>query len=598
MKNHAVFQVNLEGVLRILSESLYTSPLVFIRELLQNSADAMTARRAACGDFAPQVDITYFSNPGGRQGLVFRDNGIGLTREEVEQFLSRIGSSSKSVDQVFSDRSSYIGQFGIGMLSCFMVSDEIIVRTQSAKTGHAPVKWVGRIDGTYETSDLDETHPEGTSVVLTIREDVTFNQKLLTGLLSDFARFIKTPVSLEADGNAVPFSQSVFSWEAEASPESALEQGHSFFGEYYELSFPFELPLSETSGRMYLLNRPTHHGEQGISRIYIRNMLITSNNRTVLPPWAFFVRAVINSSSLAPTASREDVFKNSQLAAVQQELDQFLKNRLRSIATEAPELLRRIISMHTVAFKSLTLEDPEIGTFIAPWFRFETSRGEMTLQELLDTQPLILFVPDVEEFKRILPVARANDQLIVNAGYIYDPQMFVYFNALYPTHTFQQINAAYFGNSLHDLDYAEHRKLEPALARLQDVLSPYKCELQLKQFEPASIPALFYLSERGSKAKDAADIASESAEPWAFLTQAMNPGNNTPYLSLLYINAKNPVVERLLQNPSAASSASLCELLLFTAMMQSNVPLSNREQQQLNTNLLYVMNKLSNHGNS
>ena len=99
----------------------------------------------------------------GSRHLVAYDNGVGLTEEEVHQFLATIGRSSKRESL---SREDFIGQFGIGLLSAFVVSDEIVVITRSIQEGAPTVKWTGRTDGTYEITTLDNDFSPGTQVYL------------------------------------------------------------------------------------------------------------------------------------------------------------------------------------------------------------------------------------------------------------------------------------------------------------------------------------------------------------------------------------------------------------------------------------------------
>ena len=118
------FQVNLGGMLDILSNHLYKSPDVFIRELLQNGVDAITMRqKRQLGWEGGILSITV--EPGRR--IEFSDNGSGLTEEEIHRFLAVIGQSSKTELVNGKIPEDYIGRFGIGLLSCFMVSDSIVV---------------------------------------------------------------------------------------------------------------------------------------------------------------------------------------------------------------------------------------------------------------------------------------------------------------------------------------------------------------------------------------------------------------------------------------------------------------------------------------
>ena len=158
------FQVNLSGMLDVLSNHLYKSPDVFLRELLQNGADAITLRQKAQPDWnGGKITITV--EPGRR--LIFRDNGAGLSEEGIHRFLAVIGQSSKTELVNGTIPEDYIGRFGIGLLSCFMVSDSIVVHTRPAQGGGAHV-WTGLPDGTYTLEPLEEC-PVGTAVILTAK---------------------------------------------------------------------------------------------------------------------------------------------------------------------------------------------------------------------------------------------------------------------------------------------------------------------------------------------------------------------------------------------------------------------------------------------
>ncbi|MBF1736119.1 MAG: HSP90 family protein, partial [Trueperella pyogenes] len=112
----STFQVDLRGMVDLLSRNLYSGPRVYIRELLQNGLDAIEARSALDPDCPRRVTITIEGRT-----LKCRDSGIGLTEEEAAGLLSTIGASSKR-DELGMARSDFLGQFGIGMLSCFMIS--------------------------------------------------------------------------------------------------------------------------------------------------------------------------------------------------------------------------------------------------------------------------------------------------------------------------------------------------------------------------------------------------------------------------------------------------------------------------------------------
>src|SRR5215831_13901686 len=193
-KSQRAFQVNLGGIIELLSFHLYSGPQVYLRELLQNATDAIQARRKLDPDFGGAINIELAE--GSEPTLVFEDNGIGLTEEEVHQFLATIGLSSKR-DELARQREEFIGQFGIGLLSGFLVTDEIVMVTQSAKPGHPALEWRGRADGQYSLRRLEKPRSEpGTTVFLRAKPDAAsrFEPDYVTHHLRSYGALLPFPI--------------------------------------------------------------------------------------------------------------------------------------------------------------------------------------------------------------------------------------------------------------------------------------------------------------------------------------------------------------------------------------------------------------------
>ena len=131
MSSEQNFRVNLQALVDLLGHHLFLGPGVYLRELVQNSVDAITARRLDdITDHPGHITITPAdASPDGR--LWITDDGIGLNPEDIRAVLSTIGATSKR-DELGFRRGGFLGQFGIGLLSCFMVSDQVDVRTRTA----------------------------------------------------------------------------------------------------------------------------------------------------------------------------------------------------------------------------------------------------------------------------------------------------------------------------------------------------------------------------------------------------------------------------------------------------------------------------------
>ena len=163
--NDYKFKVNLGGMIELLSGHLYSSPNVFVRELLQNCTDAIHVRADKDSDFDLKTAVVEIEVTEDEQ-IIFRDNGTGLNEEEIHRFLSVIGQSSKFDIEKGQAQGDYIGRFGIGLLSCFMVTDTIIVRTVSFRSPDITLEWRGHADGTYTITELSEKRPVGTEIIL------------------------------------------------------------------------------------------------------------------------------------------------------------------------------------------------------------------------------------------------------------------------------------------------------------------------------------------------------------------------------------------------------------------------------------------------
>lgn len=217
------FQVDLHGIVDLLSNHLYSSPRVYLRELLQNAVDAITARQGkepdmACGRIDLLVDDTRLS---------IADTGIGLHPDEVRELLATIGRSSKR-DEIGFARTEFLGQFGIGLLSAFMVAEEIEVLTHPADG--AATLWIGTADGRYSLADADPRAETGTTVTLRPRRGAEqwFKQATVVELVQLFGALL--PVEITVNGERVtdgrapgnpPVRRNAPSWSAMRRTNSA-----------------------------------------------------------------------------------------------------------------------------------------------------------------------------------------------------------------------------------------------------------------------------------------------------------------------------------------------------------------------------------------
>lgn len=588
--NKSVFQVNLSGILQVLSDSLYSNWEVFIRELLQNANDATIVRKNK-EKFDPKVQIDFFKNEH-TATLIVKDNGIGLSAEEMVEFLSKIGSSSKRnpADLIDNNQNSFIGQFGIGLLSCFMVSDTIEVvstNSSSAKT----MKWHGNSDGTYDIEEIEFNEVIGSYVKLVIKPSIPLDNDKLVFLLHKYGDYLPIPIHYSYNlGHETVFNR-IFPWDEKSNfGNEALLLGNSTFNEKFNYYFPIKTLDGQTEGIAYILPKTTYTTNQSNHVLYIKKMFINDSCEDVLPDWAFFLKAIINSNTLSTTASREDVYHNDQLEQVKYELGQSIIHQLVKLSETHGEVLNEIMLTHGQALKAMALEDDDFFNLMGDWFIFPTTEGHLSITEIKQKTKKILFVSDIDEFRQISPIATANKQLLINAGYIYDTPILLKMAENDHHNRISMIDPEYFGNILKDIEVEEYDRNVDNIDLMQRCMIEFDVQIEVKTFEPATLPALYYMSQENIEKRDFENIKNESDDTWAGITNSIidfSPG----FKSKLFLNFNNEIVHKLILNATAKDLNTYLQMIYFNALLMGHYQMTNKELARMNENLLLMINK-------
>uniref|UniRef100_UPI00272BB568 heat shock protein Hsp90 family protein n=1 Tax=Vallitalea guaymasensis TaxID=1185412 RepID=UPI00272BB568 len=171
--------IHSENIFPIIKKWLYSDHDIFVRELISNGCDAITKLKKldAMGETSLPEDNEFKIEvivDDKEKTLTFIDNGIGMTDEEVKQYINQIAFSgaedflNKYKDKANEDQ--IIGHFGLGFYSAFMVAEKVTIDTLSYKEGAKAVRWVSDGGNEYEMSDSDRTE-RGTKITLSISED-------------------------------------------------------------------------------------------------------------------------------------------------------------------------------------------------------------------------------------------------------------------------------------------------------------------------------------------------------------------------------------------------------------------------------------------
>ena len=591
------FQVDLRGVVDLLSRHIYSSPQVFLRELLQNGRDAVIARRQQLAEpiaGGGGIWITPADAEGGE--FVFRDDGIGLTLADVGELLATVGRSSKR-DLFDLPRTDYLGQFGIGLLSCFMVADRIVIHSRPAAGGPG-VEWIGATDGTYTARELDEHETAalaiGTEVRLAPLAGMleTLSSASIVALATRFGEFLDLPVrvTLPRGGEEIINRDAVFLQANVEPPAELIAYGAELLGATPFDAIPLVVPGTATRGTAFVLPYAPSPGSRQSTRVYLGRMLLGERIDELLPDWAFFVRAVLDTEGLQPTASREQLVENESLEYTRSELGAALRRWILQKALAEPHRLAEFVAIHHVALKSLVVHDDELAGVLARWLSVETSAGPMTLDAVMQRSAHVRYAETVDEFRQVAAFADRSSP-IVNGGYIYDAEIVRRLPDIVAGVTVERVTVLGELDNLDSPPMADRPVAHTLEQRATEALRQVSCDVDVRGFEPADLPALAVADPDALRSIGRA-ASQETAPPlWGSVlgrvdkAAAAQRGGQTSARLRLCLNWNNPLVRTLATTDDDAVFSRSIQLVYVQALLAGHRPLQAADRRMLTSAL-------------
>lgn len=573
------FQVDLRGIVEILSHHLYSSPRVYVRELIQNARDALVARERAelpTPQHAATPPIELIVDEA-HHALGVRDTGIGLSESEARQLLSTIGASSKR-GEFAQARRDYLGQFGIGLLSCFLVADQIEVFSRSAKSESAlTMHWVGSGDGTFRVTEAPQPLPTpGTLVWVRARpEDADWVQFDRVELLArQFAQLLPVAITVRRASDparATLVSQRTPAWQL---PEpDAFEWCERTLGTRVLTSFDIEVPAAGVRGRAFISADPNGARSRAGDVVYSAGMFVADDNTQLVPDWAVFARVVLEAGSLPLTASREALQDTALVKDVRAEIGRQLRASIESIAAGGGALFQRFIDAHGTSLLAMAVDDDTMLQFVARHYAWETSAGRVTLAQMPSR---VRYARSIGEFNSYAPLVAAQGGMLVNGGYVSGPEVLESYGR---SQTRVVIEAFSLRRALEKLPQAkpEQQALAQQLHALaQPVLDDIGVALELRDFVPATMLVLAV-----PKASGAFEIEQQEDDPWAALLGGATATPKADPRAKLVLNLRAAAVRALVQVGDAFVRDQAVRALYLLSLLQAGQRLTAEDQRVL-----------------
>jgi molecular chaperone HtpG len=399
------FRAEVQQLLHILANSLYTEREIFLRELISNASDALhriqfemlTNRDVLDPDVELAIRLDFDEEA---HTLTVSDTGVGMTREELIEdlgtiahsgamaFLKGLEEGARPADIRLAD---IIGQFGVGFYAVFMVAEEVVVTSRSYRPDAQAWRWSSRGDSHF-TLGPAEKDDRGTTVEVKLKEDATefASAWRLEQIVKKHSNYVSFPIYI--DDRAI--NQQTALWRA--SPQEVEEQAYADF--YRQLTLDFEKPLlhvhlvADAPVNIRSILYVPRKRERGLLsprtdyglKLYSRKVLIQEYNKDLLPEYLRFVEGVVDSEDIPLNISRETVQSSRAVRHIQKALTGRVIKALRGLAEEQPGDYRAFWDEFGAFIKQGVATNPLGHEDLVPLLRFHSSRSGDDLASLSD----------------------------------------------------------------------------------------------------------------------------------------------------------------------------------------------------------------------
>ncbi|MEN3222160.1 molecular chaperone HtpG [Mycolicibacterium porcinum] len=397
---HLEFQAEARQLLELLVHSVYSNKDSFLRELISNASDALDKLRletmrnkdltADTSDL--HIDIEVERTP---RTLTVRDNGIGMTHDEVVDLIGTLAKSGTAElrqqlqEAKRSAADELIGQFGVGFYSTFMVADKVELLTRKAGESGA-TRWVSSGDGTYTIESLDDA-PQGTSVILHLKpedaddqlHDYTAEWKIRE-LVKKYSDFIAWPIRMQVERPAsvtedegtdsgsveIQTLNSMKALWAKPKDEVSEQEYHEF---YKHIAHAWDDPLTVISMKgegtfeyQALLFIPSHAPFDLFTRdartgvqLYIRRVFVMGDCDELMPRYLRFVKGVVDAQGMSLNVSREILQQDRQVTAIRRRLTKKVLSTIAELQSGNPDDYVTFWTQFGAVLKEGLMADPD-----------------------------------------------------------------------------------------------------------------------------------------------------------------------------------------------------------------------------------------------
>ena len=619
--------IDSENIFPIIKKWVYSDHDIFVRELVSNGCDAITKLKKLdmMGEYElpegykPKIEVIV--NPE-EKTMKFIDNGLGMTAEEVEEYITQIAfSGATQFLEKYKDKTTedeMIGHFGLGFYSAFMVADEVQIDTLSYKEGAKPVHWASEGGTEYEMQEGNKT-TVGTEITLYLNEDsLEFaNEYRAREVLERYCSFMPTEIFL-SKANAEPEYDTIDEddvldtdtvvehiteepkegeegepkkkakivrrpvsisdthplWTknpSECTKDDYIDFYRKVFMDYKEPLFWIHLNMDYPFNLKGILYFPKINMEydslEGTIKLYNNQVFIADNIKEVIPEFLMLLKGVIDCPDLPLNVSRSALQNDGFVKKISDYITKKVADKLSGMCKTDRENYEKYWDDIAPFIKYGYIKDEKFAEKMGDYILYKNLEGKyLTLNDCLEEnkekhENTIFYVTNEKEQSQYINMFKEEgiDAVIMPAAI--DNPFISHVEQKHEGLKFLRIDTdlnASFKEEVKEDDEAFKKTSEELTEVFKKALNNDKLDIKVEKMKNASVASMITVSEETRRMQDMMKMYSMGGMDMS----AFGATGET-----LVLNANHPLVKYVLEHKDGENTAKICEQLYDLASL-------------------------------
>lgn len=587
--------IHTENIFPIIKKWLYSDKDIFIRELISNGCDAINKYKklVSLGEIENNKDEEYkitVTIDKENSALIFEDNGIGMTEEEVQKYINQVAFSgaedfvNKYKDKM-SEESDIIGHFGLGFYSAFMVAKKVQIDTLSYKENADAVRWISEGQTEYEIGLSDTRKTRGTTITLFLDDESKefLGEYIVRNTIDKYCSFLPVDIYLkvsdkeEKDEDIKPLNDTRPLWlksPKDCTDEEYKEFYKKVFKTFDEPLFWIHLNVDYPFNLKGILYFPKLKNEfeliEGKVKLYNNQVFVADNIKEVIPEFLLLLKGVIDCPDLPLNVSRSFLQNDKDVSKISKHIVKKVADKLKSLYKNEKENYEKFWDDIQVFIKFGCLKDEGFYDKIKDIILFKTINNEyVTLNDYLENykekhENKVFYVSDEEQQSQYIKLFKdyGLDAVILDSSIDNHFVSFIEFKN--QGVTFNRIDAD-LSDVLKDKKEDENKEEKTAIENLfKDLVKDKVKAYSVESLKSEDTTAIILVSEQSRRM---AEMKSQFA--------GMDLGMNFEEEKTLVINDNSPIIKKLVNLKDDESKKE--ELSLICNQIVDIALLANKE---------------------